>query len=594
MASPTKITYTFSFTDFQTHNADAPLPGDEVDIALREVKRASDQTIDRLNMIQRDDGQLANKSVGTEQMKDDVYGVFQGYVGQAQTHAQNAHTSEINAKTSETNSKASENSSRDSKDAAALSAAAALASENSSRDSRDAAALSAAGALASENSSRDSKDAAALSAAAALSSENKSKTSETNAKASEQAAAQSAAHADTAVAHLAGGQTGQAMLKRSDSDFDYGWYSIPGGGDMLAAIYDFNSDGKVNAADLADRATLADSVDWANVTTKPAFGTAALANVADFATSAQGIKADNALAAADLLAAPVKAAPVDNDTLVALDSEDSGKIKRFTWLAIKNRLKAYFDPIYQAALGFTPLNKAGDTINGALKFGNGSLATSGDVIAVRADSNTGAVFLGTGHYLYWNGNRFDLNGPVRADGSISAVGVVYAGDGTTYLNTDGNLNGAVWNPWGSPWAKDAIDARIESRAEAWARAVGSGYVARDRITSAGFVGGDVNQPYFLFDGWSIEVLVSDRNLMGKIAYKTHVDELGVYALAQYYTGGGDNLGPNQPINGSQLKYASAFWGSGGTLPGTWNLHGHIKRSTGGELASQVSLFVRKY
>ncbi|WP_447515782.1 hypothetical protein, partial [Clostridioides difficile] len=81
---------------------------------------------------------------------------------------------------------------------------------------------------------------------------------------------------------------------------------------------------------------------------------------------AQGTKADNALAAPDLLAAPLKAVPVDNDTLVALDSEDSGKIKRFTWLAIKSRLKAYFDPIYQAALGFTPLNKAGDALAGNL------------------------------------------------------------------------------------------------------------------------------------------------------------------------------------------------------------------------------------
>ncbi|WP_447516064.1 hypothetical protein, partial [Clostridioides difficile] len=76
--------------------------------ALREVKRASDQTIERLNMIQRDDGQLANKSVGAEQMKDDVYGVFQGYVGQAKTHADNAAVSAGNAHNSELNSKASE------------------------------------------------------------------------------------------------------------------------------------------------------------------------------------------------------------------------------------------------------------------------------------------------------------------------------------------------------------------------------------------------------------------------------------------------------------------------------------------------------
>lgn len=275
-----------------------------------------------------------------------------------------------------------------------------------------------------------------------------------------------------------------------------------------------------------------------------------------------------------------KSLPADGDRFAGILAGAS-TVFHTTWGNIKAALSSLF------------LLKSGDAISGPLRFGSGSLDLSGDVRAERADG-TGAVFLGSGHYLYYNGSRFDLNEKLRVNGPIVSTSVVYAGDGTAFLNTDGNLNGAVWNAWGSPWAKDAIDARIEARAQAWANAVGSSKLAADRATSGGFVGGDVGQPYLMYDGWSIEVLVSDRNLMGKIAAKTNVDALGVYALAQYYTGGGDNLGPNQPINGSQLKYASARWGSGSTLPGTWNLHGHIKYSADAAEQSRVSLFTRKY
>lgn len=50
-----------------------------------------------------------------------------------------------------------------------------------------------------------------------------------------------------------------------------------------------------------------------------------------------------ALAAADLLAAPTKAVPVDNDGMVITDSEDSGKIKRVLWSVVKAKLQDFFD-----------------------------------------------------------------------------------------------------------------------------------------------------------------------------------------------------------------------------------------------------------
>ncbi len=74
-----------------------------------------------------------------------------------------------------------------------------------------------------------------------------------------------------------------------------------------------------------------------------------------------------ALASADLLTAPTKAVPVDNDTMLITDSEDAGKLKRVLWSVIKAKLKEFFDPIYQASLGYTPVNKAGDTLTGTLQ-----------------------------------------------------------------------------------------------------------------------------------------------------------------------------------------------------------------------------------
>ncbi len=72
MAAPTKITYDYSFLDHTVNEPDVPQPGDQLDEAFAEVKRASDETIDRLNIIQRDDGDLANQSVGFDQLRPEL------------------------------------------------------------------------------------------------------------------------------------------------------------------------------------------------------------------------------------------------------------------------------------------------------------------------------------------------------------------------------------------------------------------------------------------------------------------------------------------------------------------------------------------
>lgn len=72
MSQPTPYTRQFNFTNFQTSNPSDPLPGNQIDAELNAVKQTSDQTRVNLAKIQRDDGALANDSVGSDQLKPEV------------------------------------------------------------------------------------------------------------------------------------------------------------------------------------------------------------------------------------------------------------------------------------------------------------------------------------------------------------------------------------------------------------------------------------------------------------------------------------------------------------------------------------------
>jgi|GEM_PF-6179160 len=67
---------------------------------------------------------------------------------------------------------------------------------------------------------------------------------------------------------------------------------------------------------------------------------------------------------AAIAGAPTKAAPVDADEIAMVDSAASWSLKSITWASIKATLKTYFDPIYQAALGYTAENVANKDASG--------------------------------------------------------------------------------------------------------------------------------------------------------------------------------------------------------------------------------------
>lgn len=72
MAQPTEYNRRFSFTNFAALNPTTPPPGGEIDDELNLVKLTTDEIRTNLALIQRDDGALANGSVGRDQLKPEV------------------------------------------------------------------------------------------------------------------------------------------------------------------------------------------------------------------------------------------------------------------------------------------------------------------------------------------------------------------------------------------------------------------------------------------------------------------------------------------------------------------------------------------
>jgi hypothetical protein len=85
MPLPSKIKKIFSFRDFSALKPNSPLPGDEVDNSFSAVYRAFNALLDHLGTVIRADGNLANGSVGREQLQD---GLFDDITGELRREVQ--------------------------------------------------------------------------------------------------------------------------------------------------------------------------------------------------------------------------------------------------------------------------------------------------------------------------------------------------------------------------------------------------------------------------------------------------------------------------------------------------------------------------
>jgi hypothetical protein len=72
MAQPVAYAVTYNFTGFQTTQPATPLPAQQVDAQFNAVASFATQVCNVLKLIQRDDGALANQSVGTDQLSSGV------------------------------------------------------------------------------------------------------------------------------------------------------------------------------------------------------------------------------------------------------------------------------------------------------------------------------------------------------------------------------------------------------------------------------------------------------------------------------------------------------------------------------------------
>lgn len=103
----------------------------------------------------------------------------------------------------------------------------------------------------------------------------------------------------------------------------------------------------------------------------------------------------------------------------------------------------------------------------------------------------------------------------------------------------------------------------------------NGKVAADTITTAGFVSGNSNEPYFRKTDNSIIPLVAAHRILNQLAGWTligGVGAVGTYAFCQNNTG--TTLAPGQGTGGSGISYASATTSPGQAPPGNWICMGY--------------------
>ena len=72
MAYPTKYTRQYDFASYQNSNPSRPLPADKVNADYNAVQNSIGEIVEFLKGFSRADKKLANKSVGRDQLADNV------------------------------------------------------------------------------------------------------------------------------------------------------------------------------------------------------------------------------------------------------------------------------------------------------------------------------------------------------------------------------------------------------------------------------------------------------------------------------------------------------------------------------------------
>lgn len=302
----------------------------------------------------------------------------------------------------------------------------------------------------------------------------------------------------------------------------------------------------------------------------------------------------------NLGAISTKNIPIDADAIIITDSADSGKTKRILWSRVKASLKAYFDTIYQAALGYTPVNKATDTMTGTLivsaspndggvELNSGTPNNTG-LVAFRTAANVRAGYIGFGGsgvlgMRAENGFRWNMSGGLTADDiSVDTLNInsSFAVKGNNYpaLNIRGTDNSNKVN-----FIYDHLGGGLIVRLG------GSGsnqliYNGSDqlRLSGGGGLNPDGNLVGTVWNAWAtggafnaISARIESRGaaysntaiaaIPSTIAAMA-IEAIGSYALLYQASG---QAGQGETVSGASLRWASADGNVTGSsaLTGTW-------------------------
>ena len=87
MTAPTPYALAYDFTSYQSANPSSPLPADKIEIEFNAISTTTDEIITNLGLIQRSDGELANESVGEDQLSAGILAILGAGTGEISTLA---------------------------------------------------------------------------------------------------------------------------------------------------------------------------------------------------------------------------------------------------------------------------------------------------------------------------------------------------------------------------------------------------------------------------------------------------------------------------------------------------------------------------